>query len=137
MAHVFEVLSIVEDIQTNPSLRTAMEQCDASTQAYFKAVAAFLGTDHHKMLLRIRNNAAFHYDSKLAVTALDQIANDSPASGLSTHSALIRWTGSLNSVIWSVTGLLFVISSSTEGCRCSCRNRPNSCAASQNGRRFL
>jgi hypothetical protein len=80
MAHVFEALSIIEDIQTNASLRTAVEQCSAGTQAYFKAVAAFLGTDDHKVLLRIRNNAAFHYDSKLAVKALDQIAKDFSAS---------------------------------------------------------
>jgi hypothetical protein len=73
MAHVFEALSIIEDIQNDPKLRKAVEQCDDKTRSSFDAVAVFLGTNDYKMLLRIRNNASFHYDRKLAVKALEQI----------------------------------------------------------------
>jgi hypothetical protein len=51
----------------------AVQQCDAKTRASFDAIVVFLGTDDHKMLLRIRNNTSFHYDGKLAVKALEQI----------------------------------------------------------------
>jgi hypothetical protein len=78
MAHVFEALSIIEDIQRDASLQAAVQQCDDKTQSSFNAVAAFLGTNDHKMLLRIRNNASFHYDRKLAIKALDQIDKSYP-----------------------------------------------------------
>jgi len=73
MAHIYEALSIIEDIQQDTKLRAAVQQCEAKTRSSFDAVAAFLGTDDYEMLLRIRNNASFHYDGKLAVRALEQI----------------------------------------------------------------
>jgi len=73
MAHIYEALSIIKDIQQDTKLRAAVQQCEAKTRSSFDAVAAFLGTDDYEMLLRIRNNASFHYDGKLAVRALEQI----------------------------------------------------------------
>jgi hypothetical protein len=57
MAHIYEALSIIEDIQQDTKLRAAVQQCEAKTRSSFDAVAAFLGTDDYEMLLRIRNNA--------------------------------------------------------------------------------
>jgi hypothetical protein len=71
MAHTFEALSIIEEIEDNPKLKTLVQACDPMTHSSFDAVAAFLKTqDYKKTLLRIRNNASFHYDRKLAVRAL-------------------------------------------------------------------
>jgi len=78
MAHVCEALSIIGDIHNDAKLRKAVQQCDAKTRSSFDAVAAFLGTDDYRMLLRIRNNASFHYDRKLAVKALQQIDKSFP-----------------------------------------------------------
>ena len=69
MAHVYEALSIIEDIQKSAKLNALMQACDATTRSSFDAVAAFLKTADYGMLRRIRNNASFHYDAKLAVRA--------------------------------------------------------------------
>jgi hypothetical protein len=78
MAHIYEALSIIKDIQQDTKLRAAVQQCEAKTRSSFDAVAAFLRTDDYEMLLRIRNNASFHYDGKLAVRALEQIDKSFP-----------------------------------------------------------
>jgi hypothetical protein len=79
MAHVFEALSIVEEIRDNPKLKALVETCDPETRSSFDAVAAFLKTDDYAMLARIRNNASFHYDRKLAARAVEQISHKFPA----------------------------------------------------------
>jgi hypothetical protein len=62
MAHVYEALSIVEDIQKRPKLKALVDACDPATGLSFAVVAAFLKTADYGMLCRIRNNASFHYD---------------------------------------------------------------------------
>jgi hypothetical protein len=73
MAHVYEGLTIIEDIQKSARLNEAVQKCDPQTRASFGAVAAFLGSADHEMLCKIRNNAAFHYARKLALRALEQL----------------------------------------------------------------
>jgi hypothetical protein len=85
MAHVFEALGIINDIQNSTKLKALVDACDPTTRASFDAVAAFLTTGDYKMLLRIRNNASFHYDDKLAVRAAEQIDNKFPGH-ISTYS---------------------------------------------------
>lgn len=85
MAHVYEALSIIECIQNSPKLKALVDECDPETRSSFDAVAAFLKTDDYGMLLRIRNNAAFHYDGKLAWRAVRQIDRKFPDHG-STYS---------------------------------------------------
>ena len=78
MAHVFEALTIIQGIQNDAKLTQAVQQCDEKTRSSFAVVAAFVGTSDYVMLARIRNNASFHYDRKLALKALKQIDNDFP-----------------------------------------------------------
>jgi hypothetical protein len=85
MAHVYEALSIIEDIQVSSKLKMLVDACDPATQSSFDRVAAFLKAADYGMLCRIRNNASFHYDSKLAVRAVEQIDKKFPAH-LSTYS---------------------------------------------------
>jgi hypothetical protein len=85
MAHVYEALSIIEDIQDSPKLRMLVDACDPATRWSFNGVAVFLKTADYGMLRRIRNNASFHYDGKLAVRALEQINKKFPEH-ISTYS---------------------------------------------------
>jgi hypothetical protein len=78
MAHIYEALLVIKEIMETPTLMKAVERCDAKTQESFKRVTAFLGTDDYNILCRIRNNASFHYDKKLAVRALQQIVKRWP-----------------------------------------------------------
>ncbi len=77
-AHIYEALLIIEEIGKTPSLKAAVGRCDVKTVRSFKTVAAFLVTDDYKVLRRIRNNASFHYDGKLAVRMLNQIVKKYP-----------------------------------------------------------
>jgi hypothetical protein len=85
MAHVYEALNIVKDIQENAKLKALVDACDRKTRTSFDAVAAFLTTPDYGMLLRIRNNASFHYDRKLTVRAIEQIDKKFP-DHVSTYS---------------------------------------------------
>lgn len=85
MAHVYEALSIIENIQKSPKHMALVQACDPVTISSFLAVANFLTTADYEMLRRIRNNASFHYDGKLAVRALEKIDERFP-SHVSTYS---------------------------------------------------
>jgi hypothetical protein len=79
MAHVFEALSIIQEIEGTPKLKALVQACDRATQSSFDAVADFLKTSDYQRLCRIRNNVSFHYDGKLAVRALGQIDRKFPS----------------------------------------------------------
>jgi len=79
MAHVYEALSIIQEIEGTPNLRALVQACDRETQSSFDAVADFLKTSDYQRLCRIRNNVSFHYVGKLAVRALDQIDRKFPS----------------------------------------------------------
>ena len=85
MAHVYEALSIIENIQDSPKLRMLVDACDPATRSSFNGVAGFLETADYGMLCRIRNNASFHYNGKLAVRAVEQINKKFPEH-VSTYS---------------------------------------------------
>jgi hypothetical protein len=93
MAHIYEALLIIEEIKQTASLVRAVERCDIRTQRSFEAVATFLYTEDFKRLRRLRNNAAFHYDSKLGLRALHQIIEKYPGdtSSLSLGSETLDW----------------------------------------------
>jgi hypothetical protein len=85
MAHVYEALKIIEDIEGNPKLKALVQACDLKTQSSFDAVASFLNTPDYSMLGRIRNKVSFHYDGRLSVQAIEQIDKNFP-SHASTYS---------------------------------------------------
>ncbi len=93
MAHIYEALLIIDEITKTKSLMEAVGRCDKRTQVSFNVVAAFLLTDDYKILLRIRNNAAFHYDRKLALRALEQIVDKYPTdiSAMSLGDETLDW----------------------------------------------
>jgi hypothetical protein len=79
MAHVYEALDIIKDIQNSRSLNAIVRGCDPATRASFNAVKVFLKTDDYRKLCRIRNNISFHYDRKLGRQALEQIEKKFPS----------------------------------------------------------
>ena len=50
MAHVYEALNIVKDIQENAKLKALVDACDPETRASFGAVKAFLTTPDYGLL---------------------------------------------------------------------------------------
>jgi hypothetical protein len=85
MAHVYEALSIIEDVQKSPRLSALVQACDPQTISSFDAVATFLTTDDYGKLRRLRNKVSFHYDRELALEAVKKIAKKFP-SHLSPYS---------------------------------------------------
>jgi hypothetical protein len=105
MPHIYEALLIIEEIKQTASLVRAVERCDIRTQRSFEAVATFLYTEDFKRLRRLRNNAAFHYDSKLGLRALHQIIEKYPGDTSSLSWGAKHWIGISNSgtrfwIVW-------------------------------------
>jgi hypothetical protein len=63
IAHVFEALSIIGEINRKPNLLSAVRQCDGRTQRSFEALVAVLSSEDYKIMETIRNKTAFHYVS--------------------------------------------------------------------------
>ena len=78
MSYVYEALEVIKEIRDSQALTAEVEKCAEKTRACFATVKVFLDTDDYKKLLRLRNNAGFHYDAKLAERAVKEIAADSP-----------------------------------------------------------
>lgn len=76
MGHIYEALLIIDEISKDSALRAYVARCDKKTIASFGVVEKFLKTPDYKMLLRLRNNAAFHYDAKLTVRYLQHIVDE-------------------------------------------------------------
>jgi hypothetical protein len=78
MSYVYEALEVIKEIRDSQTLMVEVSKCTKKTQACFAAVKAFIDTDDYKKLIRLRNNAGFHYDPKLAERAVKEIAADFP-----------------------------------------------------------
>jgi hypothetical protein len=78
MGHIYEALSIIDEIGKTASLLDLVEKCDDKTICSFRQLQAFVNSTDFAILRRVRNNAAFHYDGKLALRNLRDIVNKSP-----------------------------------------------------------
>jgi hypothetical protein len=76
--HIYEALLIIKKIADTPKLRAYVDQCNARTIDSFAELERFLDGPDYQLILRIRNNASFHYDGKLAVRYLEEIVRASP-----------------------------------------------------------
>lgn len=100
-AHLFEALEIIAEIKKDPDLLKWVERCDPQTIKAFETVAAFIGTDDYKLMAKMRNVAAFHYDPKLTLRRLKNLAEKYPehVSGISMGSETLDWYFELGDVI--------------------------------------
>jgi len=78
LSHVFEALAIIKEIMGDVELRSAVDTCDATTQASFEKLVTFLGSDDYKLLLKIRNNLAFHYGARIVQQSIVHLAEKIP-----------------------------------------------------------
>lgn len=71
IAHIYEGLKIIREIQVSERLKRFVEECDGPTKREFDMLVMFLADPKYdKIVGRVRNNLAFHYDAKLTERAL-------------------------------------------------------------------
>ena len=78
MSHLYEALSIIDEIAKSDTLQAAVELCDARTRRSFETVNSFLSSHEYVMMRRIRQNTAFHYDKKLPLRYLERLVSKLP-----------------------------------------------------------
>jgi hypothetical protein len=78
IAHVYEALSIINEVQRKPLLLAAVRRCDARTQQSYDRLVAHLATSQYKIMRRLRNKITFHYDPTIACAGLMAIAANHP-----------------------------------------------------------
>jgi hypothetical protein len=61
MAHVYEALNIIKDIQNSRNLQVIVQGCDPATRASFNDVAICLKSDDYRSRLRRGPNVAIEY----------------------------------------------------------------------------
>jgi hypothetical protein len=100
-AHLFEALSIIKEIADDPELLKRVDQCDRQTVNAFRVAQGFIGSDDYRLLAKMRNVAAFHYDAKLSVRRLISLVEKYPThvSGISMGSETLDWYFELGDVI--------------------------------------
>ncbi|MCZ7658892.1 MAG: hypothetical protein M5U07_14070 [Xanthobacteraceae bacterium] len=93
LGHVYEALLVIEEMLRSDKLTGLVGATDSGTQAAFKKLEAFVGSDDYHLLLRLRNNLSFHYDRKLAIRALERILIVRPddISPMSVGSEVLHW----------------------------------------------
>ena len=93
LGHALEALDIIAEIQNSQHLSDVVARCDKRTRASFEAVAKFIGSDDHNLLIKIRNTLSFHYDRKLAKRAIERIAKAEPnyVSSFSLGTEVLDW----------------------------------------------
>jgi hypothetical protein len=77
-AHLYEALDIIQEMKSDAALVEWVERCDRRVKSYFETIAGFIGSDDHKMMAKMRNVVAFHYDPKLAMRRLKSLVAKYP-----------------------------------------------------------
>lgn len=83
ISHIYEAMTIVEEIRDSVELMKAVDRSDPFTKKGFAALLAFIDSpEFEKVMGRIRNNLTFHYDPKTIERALASLVAKHPdASG--------------------------------------------------------
>ena len=100
-AHLFEALSIIEEIKKDKNLMAAVARADRATQKSFETIAKFIGSDDHKILAKMRNVVAFHYEPKLAMRRLQRLVEKWPGHSTmySIGSETLEWYFELGDLV--------------------------------------
>jgi len=72
VAHTFEALKVVYQINTTPDFKKLVDQCDRQTREIFARLASIIGTKEYKTMKRIRNAITFHYETDAIAQAIDR-----------------------------------------------------------------
>jgi hypothetical protein len=100
-AHLFEALSIIEEIKKDKNLMAAVARADRATRQSFETIAKFIGSDDHKILAKMRNVVAFHYEPKLAMRRLQKLVEKWPGHSTmySIGSETLEWYFELGDLV--------------------------------------
>jgi hypothetical protein len=99
MAHVYEALSIIKDIQDNPKLRALVDACDPETRLSFDAVAVFLTTSDTICSYASETTLHFTMTINLQCGRLNRSITNSPSTFPPIRSDMILWIGTSNLAI--------------------------------------
>jgi hypothetical protein len=77
-AHLYEALDIIYQIKYDADLKARVEKCPKLVNECFDTIASFLGTADHKLMAKMRNVVAFHYDPKLVMRRLERLVEKHP-----------------------------------------------------------
>ncbi|MFZ2107022.1 MAG: hypothetical protein WAV18_16885, partial [Roseiarcus sp.] len=72
MSHVYEALTIIDEINKSDELRDRVAKCDSRTQQNFAQLVAILNSPERGHLYRFRSKATFHYDPKVTAEHLQK-----------------------------------------------------------------
>ena len=111
MSHVHEALKIIEEINKNPNLKAAVDQCDARTGENFRKLVAILNSRERGQLNRFRNNATFHYDKETSADHLQAVIAADPTAtwSYSVGSTPLDWSFELGDAVMDRMVVRFVL----------------------------
>jgi hypothetical protein len=100
-AHLFEALSIIREMKEDAELVARVGRCTRQTNASFQIVAAFLDSADCKLMAKMRNVAAFHYDKKLSMRRMKRMAETFPGhcTSYSLGSDTLDWYFELGDLV--------------------------------------
>ena len=79
LGHVHEALEIIREIDASPDLTQAVDACGNPAVEAFHEVNSYRKLEENRnRLAKMRNCAAFHYNAKLPLRALDEIEKVAP-----------------------------------------------------------
>jgi hypothetical protein len=111
MSHVHEALKIIDEINRNPDLRAAVDQCDARTGENFEKLVAILNSPERGHLSRFRTKATFHYDKQLSAEHLQRVIGYDPTTtwSYSVGSTPLDWHFELGDAVMDHMVVKFVL----------------------------
>jgi hypothetical protein len=100
-AHLFEALSIIQEIGDDPDLMRTVNSCDTKTIDSFDTAAKSLESSDFALLARLRNNTAFHYNVELPLRRLKRLVERWPnhVTPFSLGSDTLDWHFELGDLI--------------------------------------
>jgi hypothetical protein len=100
-AHLFEALSIIKEIKEDRDLMASVDSADKATKKSFQVVAKFLDGADYKMMAKMRNVVAFHYEPKLTFRRLQKLVDRWPDHSMmySLGSETLDWYFELGDLV--------------------------------------
>jgi hypothetical protein len=100
-AHLFEALSIIEEIKEDKDLMAAVDRADPRTRDSFETAAKFIEGADYNLMAKMRNVLAFHYEPKLTIRQLRKLVDNWPdhSTTYSLGSETLDWYFELGDLI--------------------------------------
>jgi hypothetical protein len=83
VAHTFEALKVIYQINNNTDFKKFVGLCDRQTRETFARLVSIIGTKEYKTMKRIRNAITFHYETDAIAQAIERQSDKFPDHALS------------------------------------------------------